>query len=215
MDLKRIYNPKKVYEGYFESYFIRPFCHHYADFKSGETPKDCLRSILTWIILSFGIAGILMGQVGLLGPEVGFSIIKTIAIIWILASIVPIAAVIARTMHTGNATPHNPKMLGIDILLFICCALFFLFGLLMMLTTVNSGNLNPNAGVTDEVDTTVTEENYVEEEPIFTYQDNTPEEPVADTMTDLTDPDAINPEESFDPTITTDVEAETLDSINF
>jgi len=99
-------------------------------------------------------------------------------------------------------------MLGVDTLLGISCLLFFLLGLLMMTTTLNSGVLDPNAGMTDDPDTTVIEEQYIKEEPIFTYQDETPElkEQTPDTLGDMTEPDLVTSEESFDPTLVPDDE---------
>ena len=89
------------------------------------------------------------------------------------------------------------------------CLLFFLLGLLMMTTTLNSGSLNPNATYTEEEDSVAAEQETVVEEPIFTYQDKAP-----DTATHVEDTVSIGengeelatPEESFDPTIETPAE---------
>ena len=203
MKLKEIYNPKHVYDGFFESYFIRPFFHHYADFRSPESAASCLRSILAWIIVSLGITGIMMGQVGLLGPETGFTALVAVAIVWGAFSLLPLIALVARTANGAPEKPLRPRMLGVDTLLGISCLLFFLLGLLMMTTTLHSGVLDPNAGMTDEPDTAVIEEQYIKEEPIFTYQDETPavKEETPDTLGDMTEPDLVTPEESFDPTL--------------
>ncbi len=82
------------------------------------------------------------------------------------------------------------------------CVLFFIFGLLMMITTLNSETLNPNAGYVEE-DSVKTEEDSVWEEPIFTYQDAAPtvEE---DTLRKETDSMTAITEDSFDPTIETE-----------
>lgn len=203
MKLKEIYNPRHVYDGYFETFFIRPFFHHYADFKSRESAGSCLKSIIAWLIVTLGITGIMMGQIGLLGPETGFTAMTVVATIWGAFSLLPLITLIARTANGSPDRPFSTKILGVDSLLAVSCMLFFILGLLMMYTTLHSGNLNPNAGMTDEPDTSVFEEEYVKEEPIFTYQDETPPatEESQDTLGDMTEPDLVTPEESFDPTL--------------
>ena len=210
MKFKEFYNPRHVYDGFFATYFIRPFFHHYADFRSRESGGACLRSLLAWLVVTLGIAGIMMGQVGLLGPEVGFTALTIVSIIWGAFSLTPLIALVARTTNGAPEKELHPRMLGVDTLLGVSCLLFFLLGLLMMTTTLNSGQLNPNAGMTDEPDTTRIEEEYIKEEPIFTYQDEMPaqtEEPV-DTLSDMTEPDLADPDESFDPTLVTPEEIE-------
>ena len=73
----------------------------------------------------------------------------------------------------------------------------------MMVTTLNSEVLNPNARYVPEGDTVKIDQDYVVEEPIFTYQDEAPATPVEekDSLDDITEPDLATPEESFDPTI--------------
>ena len=76
----------------------------------------------------------------------------------------------------------------------------------MMITTLDSGELNPNARMYDEPDSVIVEEDYVKEEPIFTYQDEAPtDENVAqtpvDSLSDFTEPYLEESEESFDPSI--------------
>ena len=201
MHLNDLYNPKNVYEGFFETYFIRPFFHHYSDFKGKESVKSCVLSFLAWLVITLGIAGIMMGQVGIIGPESGLLATYWICGIWILASIVPLCALIARTLHGAPDHEHKFRMLGIDTLLGVSCLLFFVLGLLMMITTLDSGELNPNARMYDEPDTTV-EDVYVREEPIFTYQDETPASvPEIDTLDDVTEADMVAPAESYDPQI--------------
>lgn len=204
MNFKEIYNPQYVYEGFFETYFIRPFFHHYADFRTPESGGSCLRSLLAWFVVTLGIAGIMMGQVGLLGPEVGFTALIVVAVIWGIFSLTPLVALVARTANGAPEKPFRPKMLGVDTLLAACCLLFFLLGLPMMITTLNSGSLNPDAGMTDETDTALFEEEYVKEEPIFTYQDEAAAQPeeISDSLNDMNEPDLVTQEESFDPTLT-------------
>lgn len=205
MKFKEFYNPQHVYDGFFETYFIRPFFHHFADFRGKESAKSCLMSLLTWLVVTIGVAGIVMGQVGLLGPEVGFSAITIGAIIWVAFSLVPLISLVARTANGAPEQERHPRMLGVDTLLTVSCVLFFILGLLMMVTTLNSGQLNPNAGMTNEPDTTAIEEEYIKEEPIFTYQDEIPAhvDDTIDTLSDMTEPDLVEQEESFDPTLST------------
>lgn len=209
MKFKDIYNPRHVYEGFFETYFIRPFFHHYADFRGKEASRSCMMSILAWIVVTLGVAGIMMGQIGLIGPEVGITSTIIVCSIWVAASIVPLVALVARTTNGAPEKTLNPKMLGVDTLLGVSCLLFFILGLLMMVTTLNSGSLDPNANMTDEPDTTFIEEEYVTEEPIFTYQDEAPSTEPTDSLADiedLEDPNLVAPDESFDPSIETPVD---------
>jgi len=205
MKFKEFYNPRHVYDGFFETYFIRPFFHHFADFKGKETKSSCFMSLLAWLVVTIGIAGIMMGQVGLLGPEVGFSAITIGAIIWGAFSLTPLTALVTRAANGVPEQEQCPRMLGVDTLLAVSCILFFILGLLMMVTTLNSGQLNPNAGMTDESDTVLFEEEYIKEEPIFTYQDELPAhvDDTVDTLSDMTEPDLADPDESFDPTLST------------
>lgn len=210
MKFKEIYNPRQVYEGYFETYFIRPFIHHYGDFKGRESGTSCWRSLLAWLVVSMGVAGIMMGQVGLIGPEAGTAAALTVCSIWAAASIIPLAAILVRTSHGSPERVHSPRLLGVDTLLGVSCLLFFLLGMMMMITTLHSGSLNPNATATEEEDTTAFEEEYVVEEPIFTYQDEAPDTTSSrsDTL-DLgsdAEGDIMAPDESFDPTIETPAE---------
>lgn len=209
--LKEITNPRHVYDGCFETYFIRPFVHHYADFKGGESGKSCALSLLSWLIVTLGIVGILMGQVGLMGPEAGFSAMLIISCIWGAASITPLAALLIRASHGTDGHTTKPRLLGVDTLLLISCILFFLLGFLMMLTTLNSGSLNPNAGYNPDEDSVKLEIEEVTEEPIFTYDNQlTAPVEVEDTMSGFDDPDAVSPDESFDPTLNpVDAETET------
>lgn len=215
MKLKEIYNPKRVYDGWFESYFIRPFFHHYADFRGGESWKTSVMSLLAWVVVTLGIVGILMGLVGLLGPEVGFGALRIVGSLWGVASLVPLASLVVRGARGGD-DGLKPRLLGVDTLLGVSSLLFFVFGLLMMVTTMNSGSLDPNAGVTDEEDSSVVELEEVVEEPIFTYQDEVRPDTsavVVDTLGDMTEPDLVAPEESFDPTLAVPEEEVVTDSI--
>lgn len=196
----KICNPRSVYEGWFETWFIRPFFHQYADFSTPGRGRNILYTLLAWLIVTLGLAGIMMGQVGLIGPEAGDSAMFTVGIVWGVLSVVPIIALLTRCVK-GDGTYWRPKVLGIDILLGVSCLLFFILGLLMMITTLNSGSLNPNARYSEEDTVTVSEEEYVHEEPIFTYQDEAPAVQIEDSLQDLEDPDAVNPEETYDPTL--------------
>ena len=212
MKFKEFYNPRHVYDGFFETYFIRPFFHHYADFRGRESNRSCLMSLLAWLVVTVGISGLMLALVRLLGPEVGFSAIKISAIVWSVISLIPLISLLVRTANGAPEQERHPRMLGVDTLLTVSSILFFILGLLMMVTTLNSGHLNPNAGMTDEPDTATFEDEYIREEPIFTYQDEVPAqvEDTVDTLSDMTEPDLANPEESFDPTLSTPDEIEEI-----
>lgn len=170
------------------------------------------RSLLAWVVITLGICGSMMGQVGLIGPEAGATLAWTVCGAWLALSIVPL---IAMTVRLGNGAPEresNPKMLGVDTMLGVSCLLFFVLGLLMMITTLSSGSLDPNANATEEVDTLRFEDDYVTEEPIFTYQDEAAA-PASDSMSDMTDPDMMTPDESYDPSIDAAAAAVATDSI--
>ncbi|MBD5194914.1 MAG: hypothetical protein HDS71_08930 [Bacteroidales bacterium] len=203
MNIHQFTSPRHTYDGYFETYFIRPFFHQYANFKDKESGRTCALSLLAWLIVTLGVSGIMMGQIGLIGPDAGITSTIVVLSIWFAASIVPIAAIITRFLHGAPEKEHKPRMLGVDTLLAVSCILFFILGLLMMLTTLNSEILNPNSRYVPEDDTAAVEEDYVVEEPIFTYQDEvtTAPEIEKDTLSDVNEADLVSPEESFDPTI--------------
>lgn len=201
-----------THTGFFERYFITPFFRRYSDFKGCENSRDAWVSVGAWLIVTAGVAGVLLGFVGLLGPEVGFVALGTVGAIWIIGSLCPLAALAARASKgTGeNAEPGKITFLGIDKLLSAICVLFLIFGLLMMITTLNSGeiNMNPRSGGSDDRENPILMQDSIREEPIFTYQDETPYEPVKDTLEDLVDHDTVSLDESFDPQITTQVPVE-------
>lgn len=203
MNFRQITSPRHTYDGYFETYFIRPFFHQYADFTSRESWKACGLSLFVWFIVTLGVAGIMMGQIGLIGPEAGITSSIIVGGVWIALSIVPLAAIIKRASNGEPETELKPRLLGVDTLMGISCLLFFLFGILMMITTLHSEVLNPNARYVPEADTVKIDQDYVVEEPIFTYQDETPPAPIEekDSLEDVTEPDLATPDESFDPTI--------------
>ena len=217
MKIKNIVNPNKVYQGFYEAYFIRPFFTHYLDFKGHESGSSALFSFLAWLIATLGIIGVLTGLVGLLGPEVGFSALYIVGGIWLLYSLIPIIAIIVRLANgPGRKSQDNqPRMLGIDWILTIISLLFFICGMLMMITTLNSEILDPNAGYVEESEASDSiEAERVVEEPIFTYQDaptsadKTPVDSLA--APEEEDADLLPPEESFDPTIEAPVALDTI-----
>ena len=55
----------------------------------------------------------------------------------------------------------------------------------------------------DDTINPILDEEKVIEEPIFTYQDENPTEVVEDTSVSQEDPDYVDPNESYDPTIET------------
>lgn len=205
MNIRRIYNPRHVYEGWFESYFIKPWIDEYFNFSGGESMSAALKSILAWVVVTLGVFGILMGLVGLAGPETGFVCMKVVGTLWLLLSVIPFMALLKRCANGKAPESGNRKLLAIDALLFSACILFFVFGLLMMITTLNSEILHPDPG-TDENESMMLDTDTVVEEPIFTYQNPRPEEPVIDTLEELTEPDMVSTDESFDPTLETDVD---------
>lgn len=221
MKIKDIYNPRQVYEGYFESYFIRPFFYEYLKFQGHESIGSCVKSFIAWVLITLGIVGIMLGQIGIIGPDGGVQAMQVVCWIWGLYSIVPLLALFSRTSQGAPSKPIKSKMLGIDTLLGVCCLLFFVLGLMMMETTMTKETLNPNAGATSDGDSTSFLDEVVEEEAIFSYEavdapgdakNNNKEENktnnkenkpavVIDTMKDVTEPDLASPEESFDPTV--------------
>lgn len=205
MNFKNFTDPRHVYEGFFETYFIRPFIHHYADFQGKESKKSCGFSYLAWLVLTLGVVGIMLGLVGLLGPEVGFMVLIAGGSIWIAGSIVPLLALAIRTTHgepTSTGKDKKHPVLGVDILLGVISLLFFIFGMLMMTITMHSEELRGDPG-TGDVDSTTLELDVVSEEPIFTYQDEVEQSTPTDSLHDLEEPEAIAPDESFDPTLNT------------
>lgn len=203
MKFRQIYDPDKVYEDWFEAYFIRPFFHHYLDLGGYEPARSARLSFATWVLVTLGFSGLLMGLVGLLGIDVGFITLGVVGGLWILASVIPLIGLYLRGRR-GELHPwkHNPKFLGVDTFITVVCLLFFIFGLLMMITTVNSETLRPNNGYVPEEESSMIESDTVREEPIFTWQD---ERPVETDSTDILpeDPEAIDPDDSYDPTIET------------
>lgn len=203
MNIKRIYNTKKVYEGWFEAYFIKPWVEQYADFRSGESVHDMLCSLAGWLIVTMGVAGVLMGMVGLLGPDTGYVILTVGGILWCAASLVPMIALISRASNGNTPNPRHPRMLAVDIMQIAACVLFFIFGILMMITTLHSEVLRGDPGTDEPDESTKIQMDTVVEEAIFTYQNapvDTAQE-VADTLEMPEDPDMVDPNESFDPTI--------------
>lgn len=198
-----------THTGFFERYFITPFFRRERDFSGEENALSAWRSVLAWLVVTAGVAGALLGFVGLLGPEVGFVCLEVVGVVWICGSALGFAAMISRLSRSGRNEDNREKegklrFLGIDKLLTAVCLLFLVLGFLMMITTLNSGelNMNPRRGGAGEPNP-ILEQDSIWEEPIFTYQDVKPQEPVKDTLTDLVDKDTVSLDESFDPEIAT------------
>lgn len=189
-------------EGFFERYFIIPFFRNYSDFSGSASGRDALLAFLAWLTVTAGVAGLFVGLVGLLGPEVGFAASIAAGAVWTLGSLCPLAALAVRTTHRSPETEDNgkPVFLVIDLILCGASFLFLVSGLLMMLTTLDSGELNGGPRFSTNREKAAVVDSVVEE-PIFTYQDNTPEKPVVDTLADLVDSDTVSLSESFDPTL--------------
>lgn len=207
--MAKILHPKKVYDGWIEVYFIRTWLRQCVDFRGSISGRDYGMSILVWGVVTLGIAGLLMGLVGLLGPEVGFSMINVCGWIWGIFSLISFTALTVRLTHSSNSFDDTEltaghsmqaKMLPVDWWMMAFCLLFFIFGMLMMITTINSEILRPDPGVPEEK--ALPDSIFVTEEPIFTYQEAPVDTTVRiDSMTDLSEPDMVSPDESFDPTL--------------
>lgn len=193
-------------EGFFEKYFISPFFRHYADFTGSASRNDVLYSGVAWLTVTVGLAGVLIGLVGLLGPEVGFVTSIVVGILWIAGSACPFAALFRRLSNSENSDEESgmrkPVFLFIDKAFIAVCGLFLIFGILMMVVTLNSGDINMNPrGSGDYGPNPILEGDSVVEEPIFTYQSEDVEEEHVDTLNDLSDLDTVSLDESFDPTL--------------
>lgn len=201
-----------THTGFFERFFITPFIRRYSDFHGSESKRNALISFLAWLIVTSGVIGVLLGFVGLLGPEVGFVCLYVIGGLWIAGSVCPLAALISRTSKPEEGNHNHPvRFLGIDKFLTVVCVLFLILGILMTVTTLNSGEINPyHRGNGDRGGNPILEQDEVFEEPIFTYQDETPAivEDVLDEEEEVTD--TISLDESFDPVIATDISLDTL-----
>lgn len=195
--------------GFFEKYFITPFFREYADFKTPQPRRDAMISLLAWGIVTAGVVGVLLGLVGLLGPEVGFVSLGVVGGLWLLASVYPMAALFVRSKvgsqsldEVGSQSDEvvsRPAVLGIDKMLAAICVLFLIFGILMAVTTLNSGELNMNPrGSGDDSDNPILMQDSVWEEPIFNYQSETKTE-IEDDFEDGTNADSASYLDSYDP----------------
>lgn len=202
-----------THTGFFERYFITPIFRKYADFEGAVSDRDALISAAAWLIVTAGVAGVLLGLVGLLGPDTGFVCLAVIGGIWIVGSLCPLAALASRAMHGGNDDKKMPvRFLGIDKFLAVTCGLFLILGILMTVTTLNSGTINPyHRGQGDRNHNPLLEQEEVVEEPIFNYQTADPA-PVEDIEEEVTEDPAetITVDDAFDPTIATEIELDTL-----
>lgn len=193
-----------THRGFYERYFITPFFRKFYDFKSAETPLDRKRTLIAWLIATLGIGGVLIGLVGLLGPEVGFVTAEVIGAIWLAWSAFGICSLFARSAkgtEDNGADKKEYVLLNIDKLLSLICVLFFLFGILMMATTLNSEELNmkPRYPGSQE-DNPILNQDKVEEVPIFSYEEygdlsEQTEEPAEETTEDT----ATSTSTDFDP----------------
>lgn len=206
--IKNLVDPKNVYVGFFETFLIRPFLHRYADFRGSDSGRTCAFSLLAWLILTLGLVGALTGLVGLLGPEVGFTALYVVGALWLAFSIVPVLALIVRAgnhpLPGKRIFNPEPGMLPIDWILTGISVMFFVCGILMMSTTLHSEVLDPNAGYIPEMEETKFVDEEIVEEPIFTYQNPETTDTAFEDTLDLGDnSDAVDLDESFDPTIQT------------
>lgn len=202
--------------GFYEKYFITPFFREYKNFTGEASRSDILLTLLAWGVATLGIVGVLLGQVGLLGPEVGFATLYVIGGIWLLWSAIGLCALFSRyskSLHHGDSDDANRyvRMLGIDKLLTTCCVLFFVLGLLMMATTLNSGELNMSTGTGEyDEDNPILNRDKVEEEAIFNYMNYDESAPIEEVeeeesvdssaVMESFDPAAVSPEAQADTT---------------
>lgn len=163
-------------KGYFERYFITPFFTGVFKPDRKINASDFKHSLWAWLIATVGIFGVLLGFVGLLGPEVGFLSLFIIGGIWLAWSGIGLYNLFKRKTAAQNSIPNEPApkptVLPIDKLLMTVCILFFVFGLLMMSTTLDSGELNLEPKETErDQENPILNSDRIEEEAIFTYQD--------------------------------------------
>lgn len=215
-NLKNIYNPRQVYEGFFDTYFIQPFFRLYFNFRAHESVSTCIKSVIAWVVITLGIVGIMLGQIGIIGPEGGEPMARIVFWIWGIYSVIPMIGLFVRL---GNGKPRRPvrsKMLGVDVLLGVTSLLFFVLGLVMRTTVLQNEVLNPNARMTAENDSNPLLNDEVTEE-LYTYTDDndTKKEDkknvvqavsdsaarANDPLKDLNEPDLTTSEESYDPVI--------------
>lgn len=190
-----------IRKGYYERYFITPFFREFRNTKGVLANKELTRTFVAWGIATLGIVGLLLGLVGLLGPEVGFVTLLVVGGLWLLWSLFCFVSVFVRCANAKRSgeevKPRPVAMLGIDKLLSAVCILFFVLGMLMMITTLNSGELNMTTGTgqSDE-DNPILNSDKVEEEAIFNYMnydESAPEEEEIEVV------DSTEAQEEFDP----------------
>ncbi len=194
-----------THRGFYERYFITPFFRDFKNYKDRVDLKDMLRTLRAWGVATLGLVGLLLGQVGLLGPEVGFSTLYIIGGIWLLWSAVGLCALFSRYFKSSGDreaydTPKPVAVLGIDKLLAVVCVLFFIFGILMMATTLNSGELNMSTGTGEyDEDNPILNSDKVEEEAIFNYMNYDETPPVTEDTVSVEEEDTVSLQEIFDP----------------
>lgn len=200
-------NYRRRSESCLDRYFITPFFRRYSDFNGSDGRRTMLLSLAAFAIVTCGIAGLLTGLVGILGVETGMVCLVVLGIAWIIGLMIPLAAVCVRGMREPAEAPASDiarqrskvRLVTIDIFVMTVCALFLIFGILNMVTTMNSEELNPERIVDDEPETVVTDS--VVDEPIFTYQQidaPTESDPLQGYEEET---DTVSVTDSFDPTI--------------
>lgn len=201
-----------THTGFFERYFITPFFRKYTDFGGAVSDRDALISVAAWLIVTAGVAGVLLGLVGLLGPDTGFVCLGVIGGIWIVGSLCPLAALASRAFRRGETHPSHVRFLGIDKFLTAVCGIFLILGILMTVTTLNSGEINPyHRGQGDRKHNPLLDQEEVVEEPIFNYQTEEPAPVEVIEEEEIEEPaDTITLDDAFDPTIATEIELDTL-----
>ena len=231
MKINDIYNPRQVYEGFFDTYFIQPFFRLYFNFKAHESFGTFIKSIIAWVIITLGIIGIMLGQIGIIGPEGGVPMARVVFWIWGIYSVIPMIGLFIRLANGAPEKPVRSRMLGIDVLLGVTSLLFFALGIVMENTVMQNEVLDPNANMSNVIDSNSLLDEVVEEEELYTYTDDNDSKkdekkdekkdnaaapakttnvqqaaPADDPLKDLDEPDLLPAEESFDKSIEKPVE---------
>lgn len=196
-------------EGFFEKYFINPLIRDFKNKKEEFIPQQSMPFILTaWGLITIGLFGILIGQVGMLGPEVGFAMIYIIVPIWIIASILPLISVIKRARRDPEPKKLSAEeyyetikktMLPLDWILSGAALLFFIFGPIMMESTLRGRNLDILPRGNGDSGVSLLDTDSVYEEPIFNFQVGENEGEQVDTLGSLEDLDTVSFKDSYDP----------------
>ena len=208
---------ENIQEGFFERYFMNPLFRG-VDSKGRDRRGGLKYVLLAWLIVTLGIVGLLLGLVGLFGPEVGFICLSLYGVVWLIFSghrFVVLSRGAGNSGEKGDFEESvKPVWLLIDKLMVGVSILFLILGILMAVTTLYSGDMDISSKGSGEPSSKMgIERNEVEEEPIFTYQNEAPAVDLAeDEFVEFEEVDTVSLEESYDPSVpvATSEEADTL-----